>query len=59
MRWQQFKPYGFMIFFFLIFARPVNQAFFGFIGLALRAHRRPHVPVSLGIQLIQIWHLFS
>ncbi|BBX47738.1 site-2 protease family protein [Mycobacterium cookii] len=54
----QFKPYGFMILIFLIFARPVNQAFFGFIGWLFELTGVPTVPVSLGMQLIQIWHAF-
>jgi Zn-dependent protease len=52
----QFKPYGFMILFFIILARPVNAAFFGFIGWLFDLAGVPTMPVSLGMQLIQIWH---
>jgi Zn-dependent protease len=54
---EQFKPYGFLILFFLIMARPVNVAFFGFIGWLFDLAGIPTMPVSLGMQLIQIWHL--
>jgi Zn-dependent protease len=55
---EQFKPYGFMILFFIILARPVNVAFFGFIGWLLDLGGVPTMPVGLGMQLIQIWHAF-
>ncbi len=55
---EQFKPYGFMILFFIILARPVNAAFFGFIGWLLDLVGVPTMPVGLGMQLIQIWHAF-
>lgn len=55
---EQFKPYGFVILFFLIIARPVNLAFFGFIGWLFDLTGVPTMPVSLGMQLIQIWHAF-
>ena len=52
----QFKPYGFMILFFLLIARPLNAAFFNFIGWLFSLAGVPTMPVSLGMQLIQIWH---
>ena len=55
---EQFKPYGFVILFFLIMARPVNNAFFGFIGWLFDLAGVPTMPVSVGMQLIQIWHAF-
>jgi Zn-dependent protease len=55
----QFKPYGFLLLFFLLLAPPLNQWFFGLVDYVFELSGVPRLLWQLGAGLTQFWrHLF-
>jgi Zn-dependent protease len=52
----QFKPYGFVVLFVLLMARPVNQLFFGLVTWFFNVSGVPPMLVNFGMQLTKVWH---
>jgi Zn-dependent protease len=56
---EQFKPYGFLLLFFLLFAQPLNQWFFGLVNSIFELSGVSGLLWQLGAGLTQFWrHLF-
>lgn len=55
----QFKPYGFILLFVLLFAQPLNQWFFGFVNSLFELSGVSGMLWQIGAGLTQFWrHLF-
>jgi Zn-dependent protease len=52
----QFKPYGFVLLFVLLMARPVNQLFFGIVTWFFNVSGVPPMLVNFGMQLSKVWN---
>ena len=56
---EQFKPYGFLLLFFLLFAQPLNRWFFGLVNSVFELSGVSGLLWQLGAGLTQFWrHLF-
>jgi len=51
----QFKPYGFVLLLFLLFAQPLNQWFFGMVDVVFELSGLPRMLWQLGAGLTQFW----
>ena len=52
---EQFKPYGFLLLFFLLLAPPLNQWFFGIVDYCFELSGVPRLLWQLGAGLTQFW----
>jgi Zn-dependent protease len=52
---EQFKPYGFLLLFFLLFAQPLNQWFFGLVNSIFELSGVSGLLWQLGAGLTQFW----